>query len=196
MSKTRLTNSQREAIVVSAMAATDFEARKQEIVKAATQAAEAAVRATQPEGYYQRTDGLPIEWLHIATGVYVGLFASFRRCDLRHLYFDSPVPVGIHDFSDAVSEAVKPFAEQLERWHKEYESTRRELRAFLQSCRHVEDVIKRMPELEPHCPRVAAAYPVVAPSNALSMLIAAGFKPKEKGHEPGDAGPVEPAHAG
>lgn len=196
MSKTRLTNSQREAIVVSAMAATDFEARKQEIVKAATQAAEAAVRATQPEGYYQRTDGLPIEWLQVVSNVYAGLFASFRRCDLCHLHFDSPVPVATYNFYNAVSEAVKPFAEQLERWHKEYESTRRELRAFLQSCRHVEDVIKRMPELEPYCPRVAAAYPVVAPSNALSMLIAAGFKPKEKGHEPGDAGPVEPAHAG
>lgn len=196
MSKTRLTNSQREAIVVSAMAATDFEARKQEIVKAATQAAEAAVRATQPEGYYQRTDGLPTSWLQVVSNVYVNHTAGFYRCGPSHLRFDSPVPVATYNFDNAVSEAVKPFAEQLERWHEEHESTRRELRAFLQSCRHVEDVIKRMPELEPHCPRVAAAYPVVAPSNALSMLIAAGFKPKEKGHEPGDAGPVEPAHAG
>lgn len=39
----------------------------------------------------------------------------------------------------------------------------------------VEQILERMPELEPHIPKISRPLPLVAPSNLLSTLSSLGF---------------------
>lgn len=54
--------------------------------------------------------------------------------------------------------------------------TEGELRAFLASCTTTEKLVERMPEIEPHIPKTAMSYPIVASTATLtSYLLKAGF---------------------
>lgn len=74
-----------------------------------------------------------------------------------------------------MTEAFTPLAKEAAQIVEDEAAARGEARAFLASCKTVEQILERMPELEPHIPKISRPLPLVAPSNLLSTLSSLGF---------------------
>jgi hypothetical protein len=145
-----------------------------------------------PEGFQAAVAGHPKEWFSSNTSCYVGgdgnplsVLSTVTGQGYRHdgyIYLDDPIlvphntrlehPPAEEFFADLVAEATA-LVDRIT-------TMKIEARAFLNSCKTVEQLIERMPELEPHIPKVSKPMPLVAPSNLLSTLSGFGFDRTQK----------------
>lgn len=182
---TRLNKAIREEILDNILAATDLQARKADILKRAGDVAKQLVMGAQPENFYEATRHLPPEWFAAGTSLYFYSSDGNPAAILDpspyknyHINFDDPVRTALHwgRPSDAsIQAAFKHLAEEATALNKDWDTARIEARAFLASCKTVEQILERMPELEPHIPKISRPLPLVAPSNLLSTLSSLGF---------------------
>lgn len=175
MAKTRLTKDMREEIVARVVRATNIPELKADIIARTKAAAVKMVRDAQPEGFYEKTEGLPKEWFTSLNDVFVGYKSALSAFGMNpYIKFDDPVKVA------AVSQKydygpLESFQDEAKALTERESQLRGEISAFLLSCRHVEDVLERMPELKPHIPGISKSYPLTTASNLLSTLTQLGF---------------------
>lgn len=179
---TRLTNEMRDEIVASVLAATNLDLERKEIERLTRERAAEVARNAQPEGWFDFIRGKPKEWFKLDANLYVDSCNPLVVLDIRgswHRRIDyvDPIPVAVEPgvSGEAAEVVFGELFKTAQAWAEKRATARGELMAFLHSCRTVEKVIERMPELEPHCKVKAKVYPLVAPSNVLSKLSALGF---------------------
>lgn len=178
MSKIRLTKDMREEVVERVVRATNIPELKADIVARTKKAAAEIIRAAQPEGFYEKTEGLPKEWFDSASTLYIYppgyavlLAFGYSAC----VDLDDPVKIAAHGAAKYDFEPMRPLRAEADALAERERQLRGEIGAFLASCRYVEDVVERMPELEPHVPNYKKSFPLTAPSNLLSTLTSLGF---------------------
>lgn len=168
----------REQIIENVVRATNIPELKADLIKRAKNAARNAVAAAQPEGFYEKTANLPKEWFQQESSVWVpnnkNPVGAFTGCTYN-IAFDDPIRVAAYapetkDFAELF--ALQPEVDAL---IEREEALCREISGFLLSCRTIEQVLERMPELEPHVPKMVKPMPLVAASNLLSTLTQLGF---------------------
>jgi len=184
MSKTRLTKETRAEIIERVVRATNIPELKDSIKSRTKAAAVQIVRNAQPEGFYEVTRSLPKEWFQTAHSLYVPTHMDGVHNPLRiigvvsqhshHIDFDDLVTVA-ERHGEFSYELLAPLTKEAEELAERESQLRGEISSFLNSCRYVEDIVERMPELEPHIPRHSKSFPLTAPSNLLSTLSSLGF---------------------
>lgn len=184
MSKTRLTKEVRAEIIERVVRATNIPELKADLIARTKKAAAQIVRNAQPEGFYEVTQSLPKEWFQAANSLYVPTHMDGVHNPLRiigavgdyshHISFNDPVSVAVRH-GEYSYELLAPLAKEAEELAERESQLRGEISSFLNSCRYVEDIVERMPELEPHVPRHSKSFPLTAPSNLLSTLSSLGF---------------------
>lgn len=182
----RLTKDLRDEIVENAIRATDLPERQQQLMQAIKLRAAEIIMDAQPEGWFQLIKGHPQEWFKQCSRLYVPgdcnpmspltNLKSYWGIDL-----DDPIPVAVNEFdSTVVSASLADLYTSAQLWALQNSEARASLTAFLQSCRTVEQVQSRMPELAKHIPATSKPFPLAAPSNTLSLLSALGFDRTER----------------
>lgn len=188
---TKLNKTLREEILANVINATELGDREKDIRRRVAETVRQTLIKAQPKGFYDAIKNLPKEWFRNEMGAYIymeghplgvlnGILNSnpYATGNGHHVGFDDPVTVaqagwGVSNekwatvLADLSKEAAAFAAQAIE--------TRREIRAFLNSCTTVEKLLERMPELEPHVPKISKPMPLVAPSNLLSSLSQFGF---------------------
>lgn len=190
MAKTRLTKYARIEIVNSVMKSTTrLHAEREQIVLDIKQAVASAVRASRPEGFHDLVAHAPKEWFTLCAYVYWGknpVWVMGVAIDATAQYessimFDDPIVTTPHSGVDMRKLEKEPefvaLVERAGKWADKYLTMRGQLATFLASCSTVEALAERMPELIKHIPKAQVSYPLVAPSNLLSVLLAEGFDP-------------------
>lgn len=183
MPKTRLTKDVREEIIDRVIKATNIPELKADIMRRAKAAAVDAVRAAQPDGFYEAVINVPKQWIASQNDLYLGAnFAALVKILNGHslhvfyrIRFDDPVSVAMSAQKEMDLSAISALNTEAEALAEHEAQLRREISSFLVSCRHIEDAVERMPELEPHIPKIVKPMPLVAPSNLLSTLSQLGF---------------------
>lgn len=183
----RLTKTIRDAIVTSVMAATTFAERKESVKQRTSKLARQLLFARVPTEFTALVNGSPCAWFATTNQVslnrdrapmavfndsgwcYGGTLVEFgdfaRPYDFDHCFTKEQQG----EFFSALRLEAEKLAEQIKR-------TERELRSFLMSVTTTEKLLKRMPELEPHIPKTAASYPLVASTvNLQAYLSQSGF---------------------
>lgn len=182
----RLTKTIRGFITKSVMASTNFPELKQSIRDRTAALARELLAARVPAGFNEMTVAAGKDagkWFGTINEVYIdddhspiAVVDSNYRCYVcfdpfyRPYHFDACFSKEQQEnfFADLRKEA-EGLAALIER-------TEGELRAFLASCTTTEKLLARMPELEPHVPKTAISYPIVASTvNLASYLSKAGF---------------------
>ena len=184
MSKTRLTKEVRAEIIERVVRATNIPELKDSLKARTKAAAVQTVRNAQPENFYETTKNLPKEWFQPSNSLYVPTHSDEVRNPLRiigitgeyncHINFDDPITVAAKHAAYNY-ELFAPLTKEAEELAERESQLRGEINSFLNSCRYVEDIVERMPELEPHVPRHSKSFPLTAPSNLLSTLSSLGF---------------------
>lgn len=181
----RLNNDMRDQIISSVLAATDLDDERRLIQTETEELAATLCRAAQPPGWFDLVKDKPAQWFKLESQVSVphDLNPLAVLGDTPHYYknwqidYPAPIPVALGlDLSR--EDCEKHFGELRKRadeWAERRAETRGALRTFLLSCRTVEQVERRMPELKKHIPQAAQTYPLVAPSNVLAQLTRLGF---------------------
>lgn len=189
---TKLNNSLREEIVANVIRATDLPDIEKSIRRRVAETVRQTIIDAQPAGFYDLVKHAPKEWFRLEGDIHVytdrgdkhpivaletriGLGTNFNT---NRVQFDDPIPVAQAGW-DVSSQQWKSvladlYVEAVE-FVERYNNLHREISAFLKSCSTVEKVLERMPELEPHIPKVSKPLPLVAPSNLLSSLSQLGF---------------------
>jgi hypothetical protein len=182
---TRLNKALREEILKNIIKATDLATRKKSILDRTNEVARQLVMRSQPEGFYEVTANLPSEWFCSTSQLRFDDSCNPKKV-LEHgswssayIYFPDPVRVvangGTPHDDKVMTEAFALLAKEAAQYVADEAAARSEARAFLASCKTVEQILERMPELEPHIPKISRPLPLVAPSNLLSTLSALGF---------------------
>ena len=178
---TRITKDMVEATVKNVLNATNLEAEKQAILtEARARAHKLAVAHAGPK-LVALTKKHPREWFCWTISVYRG---RREETPWSLLAGESAVPVdppapnpgneiffSETDFADLSARAKA--------WVSKRDEIIASVRGLLQSSYSVEKFVERSPELAKHLPQKVKSYPLVAPSNALSLLMAAGFDTTE-----------------
>lgn len=168
----------REQIIENVVRATNIPELKADLIKRAKNAARNAVAAAQPEGFYEKTANLPKEWFQQENGVWIpgskNPVGAFTGCTYN-IDLDDPIRVAANGSSKVDFTELFTLQPEVDALIEREEALRREISGFLLSCRTIEQVLERMPELEPHVPKMVKPMPLVAPSNLLSTLTQLGF---------------------
>lgn len=181
---TSLNKDLRAKIVDNVVNATNIPELEKSIRQRTKQRGREYVIAGLPEDFIEKTKDLPKEWLGSTSNLYVCqendpeyYLEGQLGNSFRHIRFDDPVTVPLSGKNREVSLADY-FADLVEEAKALYErkaTLTAEIRGFLLSCKTVEQVLERMPELEPHIPKASKPMPLVAASNLLSSLTQLGF---------------------
>lgn len=185
----KLNKAIRTAIFDSVMAATDFPELKRSIKDRTCALARELIAARVPAEFNDMVAAAgknASKWFASTEEVHVGdnfsplavlTFNDYRCQNYVHFaliycpfHFESSFSKAQQEnfFADLRKEA-EGLAALIER-------TEGELRAFLSSCTSTEKLVERMPEIEPHIPKIAMSYPIVASTATLtSYLLKAGF---------------------
>lgn len=178
----RLTSDLRATIIDNVVRATNIPELKADLKQRTKTAARDIVIAANPPGFAALVANAPKEWFQTMNNVYlkkpispVAALDAQNSGSEFYIYLDDPVTVpasGVKDLDLTPIERLKAEADTLVERER---ALRNEIAAFLNSCRTVEQVLERMPELEPHVPKAVKPMPLVAPSNLLSTLAQLGF---------------------
>lgn len=186
---TSLNKDLRAKIVDNVVNATNIPELEKSIRQRTKQRGREYVIAGLPEDFLEKTKDLPKEWLGSTNSLYV------RRENDPEYYLEGQLGDSFHNygyirFDDPVTEPLSGggknrevpledfFADLVEEARALYErkaTLTAEIRGFLLSCKTVEQVLERMPELESHIPKASKPMPLVAASNLLSSLTQLGF---------------------
>ena len=177
---TRLTNDMRASIVESAMRGTTYEAQSKKIRAEAQAHARAFINASQPPEFLKLVKGKPVKWFQLQAELRLhdlrGSLPSLHALLCGRINLEDPVPFATYAVPNLeFVTTVKDLEARAGVLNTQQVEARRSLMSFLRSCSTAEKVLERMPELKPHVTVVAVSYPLVAPSNALSMLQKLGF---------------------
>lgn len=168
----------REEIIENVVRATDIPELKADLIKRAKLAARNAVALAQPEGFYEKTADLPKEWFQQQGGVWItdnkNPVGEFTGC-AYNITFDDPIHVSANTSGEKNFDELFALQPEADALIEREEALRHEISSFLLSCRTVEQVLERMPELAPHVPKTVKPMPLVAASNLLSTLTQLGF---------------------
>ncbi len=184
---TRLNKTLIEEIVASVIAATTFKQQRDALEKRIRAHASALLTRDAPPGLVDLSKTVPREWLYWVDNVWMSRHDWNPSLILAKAFEPAPYCVGARI---AVEPAVPTTAERNEKLREAdfaaltaeatalaeaYLRTKSQLHAVLNSVRTVEAALKRMPELEPHIPKIAKSYPLATTSNLLADLMAFGF---------------------
>lgn len=190
MAKTRLTKAMREETLENVLKATDFEAKKKDILERAGKVARTELIKPVPKEFFEMIKGYPAEWF-LHTGNY-GLFRehapenafrpheSWYGCTLHFEPFPHPCGLCLNISKERQQKLFGPFRKEAERLMENQTQLKTDLKAFLLSCTTVEAVLEKMPELKPHIPeKVEFFAPAVNTGNLLTQLMKSGFVVEE-----------------
>lgn len=178
---TRLTNAAREAIVHSAMAATNWDAQRKAFEEKVKKTAADFIRSQQPKEWAKFITGKPKEWFkqqaHLACHWEknpLHVLSEFHRYQIP---LDDTISIAIEVGQDGSGQVFAKLYAEAVRLKAQRDDAQSALVAFLRSQNTVESLIKAMPEIAKHVPKSMQVqrFPLVAPSNALSMLAKLGF---------------------
>lgn len=182
----------RAKIVGNVINATDIPELEKSIRQRTKQRGREYVIAGLPEGFVEKTKNLPKEWFGSTSCLYVRSAnnpsrylddANTTHRFYDHVDFDDPVvgpASGVSKNHAPVEEYFSDLVEEAKALAERREVLTAEIRGFLLSCKTVEQVLERMPELEPHIPKASKPMPLVAASNLLSSLSQLGFDRTKK----------------
>ena len=186
---TLLTKALRAGIVKSVIGATDIPQRRADILQLTrVKARDALIGALPPEFIALVKQTTHHEWFHSCSSLWVHSPENHPRGVLNggnYLELEAaPVPTDFSLYGETLThvlDALEPLLEQARELRQKDQELRESLMAYLLSCRTCEAALKGMPELADHVPRTVSktGTALVAPSNVLSALLNAGFKPKE-----------------
>ena len=190
---TRLNKTMIDEIVASVLASTTFQERRAALEKRVRAHACAMLERDAPPGLVALSKTVPREWLYWVDNVWMGGHDWNPSLILAKVFESLPYH---REARIAVEPAVPTTAERNAELHEvdfveltaeatalaeAYLRTKNQLHAVLNSVRTVEAALKRMPELEPHIPKIAKSYPLATTSNLLTDLMAFGFDTKNPG---------------
>ncbi|WP_025915477.1 Nmad5 family putative nucleotide modification protein [Herminiimonas sp. CN] len=192
----KLSKALRAEILGNVLAATTFKTDKEDIEREMSALVRKLMDAKIPDEFKALTTGAPREWFQGTARVNVNSKHAIEnafnreRLDGRHMWdgttqFECLVTPAIFDCNLTAQdyELILPIYQRAEKLAEAHWALEDEMTAFLRSCTTTERLLERMPELEPHIPKITRDYPIVASTeNLLSQLLAAGFKVQPATH--------------
>lgn len=195
--KTILTKTMRDEIVCNVMNSTNLPEERKQIEERAKALAREIIITNQPSEFLKMAERKPVDWFKLQNELRVkeehnpfNVFGQHDNPDAYARYYriwsvslNDPVPIAyIVLLSEHESKQhFGPLRREAEAWAEQWNEAALQLRGLLNSCRTVEALLEKAPELAPHVPKKEQkSFPLVSASNMLSTLTKLGFDKNAK----------------